>query len=370
MSLASSATPAATVAQPSRLPELIALAAEPSSEKRRLLLRELTDHFFGASVRSEAESDLYGEVMSRLADDMEEAVRAELSRRFAVTLYAPRALARRLAADPSNAVAMPMLRQSDALDEADLMAAATTGDQPRLRAVSSRARVSEAVSEIIVQRGDDVTLGTLLGNDGARLSRAATEVAVYRARANPALHAVTVGRADLPPDLLNEMYFVVEQRLRERILARNARLNPAQLEDALSHARSRVAADDGALPADYAEAEAEVKGLAATGQLTPQSLARMLRAGSRTAFLIALADMADIGFHTARQIVERCEIDALAVVCKAADLDRSLFLTYAVVLLAKEGDALAKAQTYTTLYNDLDRDTALRTLRFWRMRRA
>ena len=31
----------------SRLPELIALASEESSEKRRLLLRELTEHFFG-----------------------------------------------------------------------------------------------------------------------------------------------------------------------------------------------------------------------------------------------------------------------------------------------------------------------------------
>lgn len=354
----------------SRLPELIALAAEPSSEKRRLLLRQLTEHFFGASIRSEAESELYGEVMARLADDMEEAVRAELAERFSIVLYAPRALVRRLAADAAPSVANPVLERSEALEESDLLEVVRTQGQPQLRAVSGRASVSEAVSEVIVERGDDETLGVLLRNDGARLSRQASETAVDRARANPALHGPVVERADLAPDLLNEMYFVVEARLRQHILERNARLDPALLENALQAGRTRVAANDGAVPADYAEAERQVRELAAAGQLTPQTLARMLRAGSRTAFLIALSGMAEIDFHTAQQIVERGEIDALAVVCKAAELDRPLFLTFAVVLLAKETDAVAKAQTYSKLYTDLDRAAALRTLRFWRLRRG
>ena len=43
----------------SRLPHLIALAGESSSEKRRLLLRELTDHFFGEPpVHTAAETAL------------------------------------------------------------------------------------------------------------------------------------------------------------------------------------------------------------------------------------------------------------------------------------------------------------------------
>ena len=56
----------------SRLPDLIALAQETSSEKRRALLRELTDHFFGDPERSEAETALYGSVLSDLTDAMEE----------------------------------------------------------------------------------------------------------------------------------------------------------------------------------------------------------------------------------------------------------------------------------------------------------
>jgi uncharacterized protein (DUF2336 family) len=359
-----------TDATVSRLPDLIALAEENSSEKRRALLRELTDHFFGsATTRTEAEDGLYGAVLARLADDMETAVRTELAARFAEAPDAPHTLIRRLANDEAS-VAAPVLSNSPVLTDEDLLGVVRRHGQDHLRAVSTRASVSEAVSDVIVERGDDETLGTLLRNDGARLSRKASETAVERARSNPALHEATVSRASLPPDLLNDMYFVVEARLRTRILEQNARLDPALLESALAAGRARVASDDGTLPADYSECLAYVEELRAAGQLTPQMLARFLRSGGRTSFLIALAQLSDIDFHTARQIVERRELDALAVVCKAADLDRALFLTYAVVLLNDDGDAMAKAHAYARMYADLSREAALRTLRFWRMRRG
>jgi uncharacterized protein (DUF2336 family) len=353
---------------PSRLPDLIGLAQEGSSDKRRALLRELTEHFFGAA-HNESENALYGDVMTRLAQDMEVAVRAELSARFAAAADAPHGLVRKLANDVAE-VATALLAHSPVLTEEDLLGVVRAHGQQHLRAVSGRASVSEAVSDVIVQRGDDETLGTLLRNDGARLSRQASETAVERAKANPDLHAATVSRAGLSPDLLNEMYFVVEARLRQQILERNARMDPAMLESALAAGRARIAVDDGVLPDDYAESLAYVEELRAAGQLTPQMLARFLRSGGQTSFLIALAQLSNIDFHTARQIIERRELDALAVVCKAAGLDRALFLTYAVVLLNDEGDAMARAHSYAGMYAQLERDAALRTLRFWRMRRS
>ena len=280
-----------TVPTLSRLPELIALAEEGSSEKRRALLRELTGHFFGATTRTASEDALYGSVLASLAADMETAVRAELSARFADAPDAPHTLIRRLANDEA-AVASAVLATSPVLTDEDLLGVVLKHGQDHLRAVSARPSVSEAVSEVIVERGDDETLGTLLRNDGARLSRKSSEAAVERAKVNPALHEATVSRTGLPADLLNEMYFVVEARLRTRILEQNARMDPALLES------------------------------------------------------------------------------ALAVVCKAADLDRALFLTYAVVLLNDDGDAMSKAHAYARMYAELSKEAALRTLRFWRMRRG
>jgi len=353
----------------SRLPALIALAQEPSSDSRRALLRELTDHFFGSTLRSAKEDELYGSVLSDLSADMEIAVRKELSDRFSVRADAPRGLIRRLANDDAD-VADAVLRASTVLTEADLLGVVRVHGQEHLRAVSSRPEVPEAVSEVIVERGDDETLGTLLRNDGARLSRTASETAVERAKINPALHAATVERSALPADLLNEMYFVVEARLRQHILEQNASMDPVLLEAALAAGRARVATDDGVLPADYASSLAYVEEMAAANQLSPQMLARFLRSGSRTPFLISLAQLADVDFHTARQIIDRRELDALAVICRAADLDRALFLTFAVVILNDDGEAMAKAHGYARLYADLTREQASRTLRFWRMRRG
>jgi uncharacterized protein (DUF2336 family) len=225
------------------------------------------------------------------------------------------------------------------------------------------------VSDAIVQRGDDDTLGVLLRNEGAVLSRQAHEAVVDRAAANPALHEAVVDRHSLPVDLLNEMYFMVEAKLRDRIMEKNADMDPATLEAALNAGRKRIAAQDGSLPADHAAAEHEFRVIKSKGGVSPQALAGMLRAKKTTLFLVALSDLADIDFHTARKILERRELDALAVVCRAADFDRALFLTFALLILDPADDVMGKAKAYGELYAALPRESALRTIRFWRLRR-
>ena len=96
----------------------------------------------------------------------------------------------------------------------------------------------------------------------------------------------------------------------------------------------------------------------------------MLRGKKTTLFLVALADMADVDFHTARKILERREMDALSVICKAAGFDRSLFLTFALLILEPSDEVMLKAKAYGELYAALPRESALRTIRFWRLRRA
>ncbi|OYX35837.1 MAG: hypothetical protein B7Y99_02895 [Caulobacterales bacterium 32-69-10] len=353
----------------SKLDDLIALAREPSSARRRELLREVTDLFFSHSgPHGPQEMALFDGVLSTLAAEMEEAVRAELSGRVAQAEPPLPALARRLAWDDSFVVAAPILAHSPALSEADLLEVARSRGQEHLRAISGRTDLSEAVSDTVVKRADDVTLGVLLSNPEAPLSRQAAETVVDRAAANPALHQAVIDRQTLPIDLLNEMYFVVEARLRERIMTRNAALDPAALDAALAVGRLTVAARDGALPSDYLQAVAHVRKLRASGQMTPPTLAALLRQGERTRFVVALSELSDIDFNTTRRIVDRQEIDALAIICRAADFERALFLTFAVLILDSDR-GMSVAEAYGKRYAELPRDAAQRTIRFWRMRR-
>jgi uncharacterized protein (DUF2336 family) len=353
-----------------KLHDLIALAEESSSERRRELMRGVTDLFFASDeTHGPVEMSLFDDVLSQLAGEMEEAVRGELAERMAKADAPPQGLIRNLARDESIQVARTVLEGSGALTDDDLLAVARTRGQDHLRAISQRPTVSMAVSEAIVERGDDATLGVLLRNQGAELSRESEEIVVDRAVDNPELHEAVVSRASLPVDLLNEMYFVVEARLRHQILERNGDVDPAELDAALARGRKTLAARDGALPADFAEAEAEIRALRMKNGITPPVLAGFLRNRETTKFLVALCELADIDFHTARRILERRELDALAIVCKAADFDRSLFLTFAVLILDRDANALGRAREYGELYDNLARDVAQRTIRFWRMRR-
>ena len=354
----------------SKLYGLIELAREPSSERRRELLREVTDLFLAQSSGQLDPSQLalFDDIMIRISSEMEEAVRVELSSKLAPSANAPRGVMLGLASD-SFAVAEPVLTQSPVLGEADLIEVARTQGQAHLRAISQRAEVPEAVSEAIVERGDDATLGVLLRNQGAALSRQASEAAVDRAHANPELHEAVVERKSLPPDLLNELYFIVEARLRDKIMQRNAELDPQELQAALESGRNRLAARDGAVPPDFAAAQAEIQAMISRGELTPTALTGMLRQGEKTKFTLALAQLSDIDFPTARRILEGRQVDPLAIVCKAAGFDRALFLTFVVLMLDRSSDAMGRAQEYGELYVKLEKDTASRAIRFWRMRR-
>ncbi|HQR91564.1 MAG TPA: hypothetical protein PLH31_20280, partial [Caulobacter sp.] len=56
----------------SKLHDLIALADEPSSTKRRELLRGVTDLFFTGDNHDPVQMGLFDDVMSQLASEMEE----------------------------------------------------------------------------------------------------------------------------------------------------------------------------------------------------------------------------------------------------------------------------------------------------------
>ncbi len=353
----------------SQLDALIALSKESSSDKRREVLRSVTDLFLATPDTGRAAvSHVFDDVLSGLAAEMEAEVRAELAARLAPAAHAPRRLALSLAKDQIK-VAAPLLTRCHAFTQDDLLDVVRTQGQEHLRLVSGRDDLTEAVSDVIVDRGDDATLNVLLQNAEAPISREGYEKVVDRAQAAPALHAAVVNRKHLPPDLLNEMYFVVEQRLRERIAARNEAMDPAALDAALSAGRNRLATRDGALPDDYADAERHVAAsMKAEGGLAPGVLAGFLRHNQKTRFLVALAAAADVDFTTVRRILERQDLDALAIICRAADYDSALF--YTVAVLITENRSRTRVEDYQRRYTELSRETAQRTLRFWRMRRT
>lgn len=352
-----------------RFAKLIELARAPDSGQRRELLREVTDLFFETSgSRNTRESALFDDVLKLVAAEMQDEVLAELATVFANAPDAPVGLMRDLA-NHSFEVAGPVLQNSKALDEQTLLHVVNYQSQQHIKAVAQRDTVSEALSDAIVRAGDDNALDALIRNDGAEISRTSMETAVDRARRNSQLHEGVVKRRDMPLDLLNEMYFVVEGRLRDQILTRNAAVDPETLEQALSKARARLNKSAGDLSAEAKNAMTFIQAKKNAGELSARLLVSLYREAKQMHFLYGLAELTHLDHQTVATLLERKDVDGLAMICRAANIERPLFVTLAV-LVGGGDDAMSRAEEFGRMYNAVPIEAAQRAIRFFKVRKS
>lgn len=351
-----------------KLHSLIELAKEKSSERRRDLLREVTDLFFDEPPEKETPVfQKFDDVLMQLAEQTAREAREELSERFADAPVAPRGLLLKLAQDTIE-VAAPILARSTELTEDDLVSLAETTQQTHLAVISQRESVPERLSETIVRRGDDDTVATLIRNDGAQFSRQTYETVTRRAENSETVAAPLVEREETPPDLLGDLMTSVGNQLRERILTRFEGIDPDVLDEALAASRERLAArvkENESIE----EAEQYIRSLALRKQLNGATLARMLREGERVRFCVGFAELAGVDYTAANKAIEQDSIDPLALICKSAGIEKALFVSLAILRKTFNQNALSDAKELGEIYEAIDPLDAARALRFWRMRK-
>jgi uncharacterized protein (DUF2336 family) len=349
---------------------LLDLAKEPSSEKRRELLREITNAFLDdEGARTESEGKLFDEIFAAVASDLKAQVRAELSHRIAHSKAPLHRTARRLALD-EIAVAQPIIEKSRHLSEMDLLDVIREKGQDHMMAVSRRAGIGERVSSALVERGEDPVVVSLLSNPTARLDRATFERVADRAANSPVLHAPFVRNRHVPLDLLNEVYLSVEASLRAEIMRKFQGVAPGEVEAALEASRNRLSAAYGALPPDFEAASAHIEDLRRRNLLKPQILVELWRENRRTAFTIAFASLTGIEFNVARRLVGAADLDAIAVLARAAGFDRALFISLCLVIDGESQGGLSRADRFRQIYDEVPPAAAQRALRFWRVRES
>ena len=351
----------------SNLLRLVDLAREPSSEKRRELLREMTDLFLERPGEySENETNHFGDILGVVAKDMEMAVRQALAAKLALVPTAPRSLIIQLANDEID-VAKPVLSRSLALRDSDLLALARVKGQNHLRAIAARDVVSEELSDALVERGDDDVLAELAGNEGARLSRRSLETMTDRALTSQALHKPMVSRSDLPPDLLNSMFFAVSSELKRAIMARMQDLDPEIIDSAIRQTERRMKMQTATPDPDQAKADAFMDTLKRSGPVTEAMLVTFAQQKRLGELAIVFAKLADLDLKTARRVLADPNPEALAIVCRACRFDRQTFSTLALSR-ADEARSVGGAFDLLSLYDKVPPDAAQRVIRFWRVR--
>jgi hypothetical protein len=180
-------------------------AVAAGSDKQRLRIVERVTDLFTAGSRSYSGNQiaLFDDVLQELVADIEVTARARLAHRLAHVRSAPPKLIRLLAFDDEIEVAEPVLIHSEQLSDADLVENATNKSQKHLFAIAQRLKLSEPVTDVLVERGDNRVVHKVAGNKGARFSLAGYGKLKIRARTDRVLMQTLSQRDDVP-----RQYFV------------------------------------------------------------------------------------------------------------------------------------------------------------------
>jgi uncharacterized protein (DUF2336 family) len=192
------------------------LAREPSPARRRELVKAIATTFFAAPQRSSTEINLFDEIMDKVLAEVEPLARRELAERLADLTEAPKRTLVRLAGDVIEA-AEPVLSRSPALSDEHLEPIARTKSQDHLLAIARRETLSERLTDILVERGNDEVAGTVTANQGARFSDAGFKWLAARASTNVTILNRLVIRSDLPERIANELVPMLAKSISEKV---------------------------------------------------------------------------------------------------------------------------------------------------------
>ena len=209
----------------SLLDELVSPVAAATAKHRLRIVDRVTDLFAaGSRSYSDEQISLFDDVLRRLTADIEVKARAKLAHRLAVIDKAPPVLIRSLAFDDAIEVAEPVLVYSERLTDDDLVENATTKSQDHLYAIAQRLKLSEKVTDVLVERGDQRVVHKVAKNKGARFSLAGFGKLTSRARYDRKLTLALGERSDLPRQYFLKLLEAASSKVRAKLEAANPQM--------------------------------------------------------------------------------------------------------------------------------------------------
>ena len=186
------------------LDDLEEAVARGTPASRAKALWHTTDLMIAGNF-SDDEIWTFGEVVTRLADEIEVAARAQLSEKLARFDQAPVNIIHKLAFDDAIEVAGPVLRDSKQLETYALVANACTKSQAHMLSISQRETLEERVTDELVKRGDQEVVKSVAGNTGARFSDFGFLNMVQRAEGDSILAERLGLRKDIPRHVFQQL---------------------------------------------------------------------------------------------------------------------------------------------------------------------
>jgi uncharacterized protein (DUF2336 family) len=349
--------------------ELEQALASGTSDQRIHTLARITDLFLiGAESYSDEQIDVFDDVLMKIAARIESKSLARLSNRLAPLANAPKRTVKELAFNTDIAVARPVLAGSERLDESDLVDNARTQSQEHLLAISERKSLSEAITDVLVERGDREVVRAVAGNTGARFSNAGFRRLVTRSTGDDVL-ATTVGsRRDIPRAHYLKLIERASASVREKLTALNPQAALA-VKTAVAEVTGGIRSETREASVNYADAKAQIDALVRNKQLNEQAIYQFARERKFEQVVISLAVLCDVEVD----VVERAMLDPGAevalILAKYANLSWTTAKAILLLQTAERGLSAQDLDQAMSNFSRLQPETARRVLGFYRTRR-
>lgn len=355
-------------AQDSLIDQLEGVLAGKDLSRRAEVLRRCTDLFIqGSGKFSEEQIGLFDDVMSRLVDGIELAARATLGNRLARVPDAPGKVVRTLAFDDAIEVAAPVLAHSARLDEAALTENARTKSQGHLLAISGRIVLTEAVTDILIDRGNHQVVSSTVGNRGAKFSTPGMSALVKRAQDNGDLALRIWSRPDVSRRDLVRLFAQASEIVRGKLEAIDPR-QTALIRGAVEEASEAMQATARASSDDHTQALDHVGTLHSRGQLDEARLHAFIREGNFDRTVVALSLMCNLPVGLIERALVQSETEQILVLAKAIDISWETTKAILVFQAGRGGLAKDRLDLCFASFFRLQPKTARAALQFYRLR--
>ena len=360
-----------TAASPeSLLDELQTTLAHGTVARRVETLRRVTDLFINGAVDySDEQIGLFDDVFQCLIIHIETSAKALLSNRLAPIDTAPPQTIRALAFDDLIEVAAPVLSQSERLDDDALIETARTKSQAHLMAISTRRVLSGAVTDILVQRGDDDVVQSTVNNPGAEFSERGFTRLVNRAESDDDL-ATCVG---LRPGIPRHLYLKLLAKASATVRARLEAANPKQAEEvptAVREATLRARSAHSAVSKETAIAHALVRSLHEDGRLDEHQVETFAEAGKFDEANAAIAALANVSVSIAENMMIETRAEGVMILAKVAGMSWATVKSIIFMRDELSGGEPTDIGACKDTYERLRPSTAQQVLRFHRMQQT
>lgn len=350
---------------PRLLSSLVDEVASRTPEGRAHIFDKLTDLYLDRrDTLSSSERQLMFDILSTLIADVERTIRYELVESLSKRDDVPQSLIVALS-NMRIEIAEPILSNSPVLEDQDLLEVIRHRSQEHLLAVAIRRRLSETVTDALVEYGDVGVIDRLLANPDAAISRRSFARLVTQSQQHHAFCEPLLHREDLPQPLAHRIFWWVSAALRSFILDNYT--VPSQVVDAhLVAAVTNLAADESVASIDI-EAMRLVERLEKLDELNERFLVQALRSGRIPVFFAGMALLCRVDLRTMRRIIFDPSGEPLAIACRAIRFERRTFAT--IFLLThhrSEGMRPEQFEYVLDLFDRLEIARARLVLQYWR----